>query len=186
MGDQGCPPDGTVDGEQPGVRPTCPMACLGPMSLVSPWCARGHRPGLGTRRWHVSLRGQEAQVCPQVDAPALTPLLLPTQPSPGPQGVAGIVECAQATPPTPRLAHASQSQCLPRAPPAGPRAHLHWRGVPAVALHPMAPNKLAICCCLSNTFVMQIKEPAPVPRSEEEVGCFCLFLLFLSLCGCNC
>lgn len=53
-------------------------------------------------------------------------------------------------------------------------------------LHPMAPNKLAICCCLSNTFVMQIKEPAPVPCSEEEVGCFCLFLLFLSLCGCNC
>lgn len=133
MGDQGCPPDGTVDGEQPGVRPTCPMACLGPMSLVSPWCARGHRPGLGTRRWHVSLRGQEAQVCPQVDAPALTPLLLPTQPSPGPQGVAGIVECAQATvaapshgghpthsPPRPRqpvTVFAKGPSCWPQGPP---------------------------------------------------------------------
>lgn len=59
------------------------------------------------------------------------------------------------------------------------RASCRWR--------PAAPDKLAICCCLSSAFVMQIPEPAAGTKLGGG-GVFLpfFFLSSLSLCSWNC
>lgn len=175
-GDTGCPPGGNT-----GPRAACwgegsiPLPALGNRLPLPQWCAQGYRPGLGARQWRVSLRGKAAQfhhasclclLAIQSASSAQSSRLVPS----------GWRRLLSALRPLSRLSWYRGRPCplprtcppppsagpkhLPPAPLRGPGANSCPEERSSCLTRPAAPDKLAICCCLSSAFVMQIPKPA--------------------------
>lgn len=174
-GDTGCPLRG-----DPGPRATCcpgpPSHCVsgavgGSAPIVCPMVqarSRGKTVACEPKgKKAAQIRPSSLSLLATWPAPSAPPL------TPGPERVAAVGQRAQATvtaglasrPPLPLPA----TRALPRPPVLSicrrpllrapgadccPEEHASCR------VRPAAPDKLAICCCLSSAFVMQIPEPA--------------------------